>query len=293
MPVSESRVCVIRYNAICADLFCFFQDSALFTLHSDLCARSARARRGSRAARRGCACGCRQLAGARPSRGADDTHPHAHGGHTPKARERERQRVAECAARDRVSVPPLSPLCSAVRCVRARSASLTIHARTRERERERERKRVVDTAIQVFTRTQRQFIELSPPSASKSQVPDERRLTSQITVRMHGHGEDDNVLGKSQWTPVGHAAQWRTCRRSSQGHLRALHRQQAKALLADEALLGEFVIGREAGRVRGLRRPAVRSLLLRTVANVCIKRRRASLISLGMCGTTRAAPQHY
>ena len=223
--------------------------------------------------------------------GGRTTRTHTHTADTRQKPERERQRVAECAARDRVSVPSVAPVQRGAVCARALGFSHNTCAD--ERERERERKRVVDTAIQVFTRTQRQFIELSPPSASKSQVPDERRLTSQITVRMHGHGEDDNVLGKSQWTPVGHAAQWRTCRRSSQGHLRALHRQQAKALLADEALLGEFVIGREAGRVRGLRRPAVRSLLLRTVANVCIKRRRASLISLGMCGTTRAAPQHY
>ena len=89
------------------------------------------------------------------------------------------------------------------------------------------------------------------------------------------HGEDDNVLGKSQWTPVGHAARGRTCR-SLQGHLRALHRQEAEALLADEPLLGELVIGREAGGVRGFRRPAVRSLLLRT-EQVCVRIKRETL----------------
>ena len=113
------------------------------------------------------------------------------------------------------------------------------------------------------TETQVSLYMYNDNDSSYLELLRERRLTSQITVRMHGHGEDDNVLGKSQWTPVGHAAQRRTCRRSSQGHLRALHRQQAEALLADEALLGEFVIGREAGRVRGFRRPAVRSLFLR------------------------------
>lgn len=145
------------------------------------------------------------------------------------------------AARPRGCVP--SPLDSRVR---ARSASLTIHARTRDIER-KEGYEHRDSGLCTTTTT----VHISS------------FLLEQMTVRMHGHGEDDNVLGKSQWTPVGHAAQRRTCRRSSQGRLRALHRQQAEALLADEALLGEFVIGREAGRVRGFRRPAVRSLFLR------------------------------
>ena len=62
-----------------------------------------------------------------------------------------------------------------------------------------------------------------------------------------------------------------TCR-SLQGHLRALHRQKAEALLADKPLLGELVVGREAGGVRRFGRPAVRSLLLRTEQSVRIKR---------------------
>ena len=139
MPVSESRVCVIRYNAICADLFCFFQDSALFTLHSDLCARSARARRGSRA-RPGAAArvgaGSWQAPG--PA-GGRTTRTHTHTADTRQKPERERQRVAECAARDRVSVPSVAPVQRGAVCARALGFSHNTCADEREREREREK----------------------------------------------------------------------------------------------------------------------------------------------------------
>ena len=143
----------------------------------------------------------------------------------------------------------------------------------------------MNTETQVFTKLQRQrqFI---------SSFLLERRLTSQITVRMHGHGEDDNVLGKSQWTPVGHAAQRRTCRkkftRPPAGAASAAGRSASCRLGAAWRICHRARNGQGA-RIPSACRPEPLSAQR---ANVRIKRS-ASLISLGMCGTTRAAPQHY
>ena len=71
--------------------------------------------------------------------GGRTTRTHTHTADTRQKPERERQRVAECAARDRVSVPSVAPVQRGAVCARALGFSHNTCADEREREREREK----------------------------------------------------------------------------------------------------------------------------------------------------------